>query len=88
MAAVTPPTLEQVIAMRETVKNSSEFRIVMDSGSMILESSKCFLIWDDENQLLHAINSTPGYESVSYKLPYRIMHIPYDQIEAIYANIS
>ena len=88
MAAVTPPTLEQVIAMRETIKDSSEFRVVMDSGSNILESSKCFMIWDDDNQILHAITSTLGYERVSYKLPYRILHIPYDQIEAIYANIK
>lgn len=88
MAAVTPPTLEQVIAMRETIKDSSDFRIVFDSGSMILESQKCFIIWDDENQLVHAINGTPGYDKVSYRLPYRIMHIPYDQIEAIYANTN
>lgn len=88
MAAVTPPTLEQVIAMRESIKNASTFRVVMDSGSHILESEKCFLIWDDANQLLHAITQTTGYEKVSYKLPYRILHIPYDQIEAIYANIS
>ena len=88
MAAVTPPTLEQVIAMRETIKNSETFRVVVDSGSMILDSTEAFLIWDDSNQLLHAIARTPGYEMVSYKLPYRIMHIPYDQIEAIYANIK
>ena len=88
MAAVTPPSLAQVIAMRETIKNSSNFRVVMDSGSMILDSTEVFLIWDDSNQLLHAIAQTPGYDRVSYKLPYRIMHIPYDQIEAIYANIK
>ena len=88
MAAVTPPSLAQVIAMRETIKNSSNFRVVMDSGSMVLDSSSAFLIWDDSNQLLHAIAQTPGYDKVSYKLPYRIMHIPYDQIEAIYANIK
>lgn len=88
MAAVTPPTLEQVIAMRETIKNSSTFRVVIDSGSMILDSTECFMIWDDSKQLLHAIARTPGYEKVSYRLPYRIMHIPYDQIEAIYANIK
>lgn len=88
MAAVTPPTLEQVVAMRETIKNSSTFRIVIDSGSMILDSTQAFLIWDDKDQLLHAIARTPGYEKISYKLPYRIMHIPYDQIEAIYGNIK
>lgn len=88
MAAVTPPTLEQVVAMRESIKNSETFRVVCDSGSMILDSTQTFLIWDDQNQMIHAIAQTPGYEKVSYKLPYRIMHIPYDQIEAIYANIK
>ena len=67
MAAVTPPTLEQVVAMRESIKNSETFRVVCDSGSMILDSTQTFLIWDDQNQMIH---------------------IPYNQIEAIYANIK
>lgn len=88
MAAVTPPTLEQVIAMRESVKDCAEFRLVLDSGTCILDSTKCYMIWDDSHELLHVISQTPGYESVSYGLPYRILHIPYDQIEAIYANTN
>lgn len=88
MAAVTPPTLEQVIAMRESVKDCAEFRLVLDSGTGVLDSTKCFMIWDDPNELLHVISQTPGYEKVSYELPYRILHISYDQIEAIYSNTN
>lgn len=85
LAAVVPPSLQQVIQMRETIKNAANFRILMDWGDTILDSSRNFFIWDDNHQLLYAISENCEM-GTSAGLPFKIMAFPYDQIEGIYAN--
>lgn len=87
MAAVTPPSLEQIQKMRESIKDCGSYRVVVDMGETVFDSTMSFLIWDDTNMLLHAISANTD-RLTQYKLPYRIDSIGYDQIESIYANMD
>lgn len=87
MAAVTPPSLAQIQQMRESVKNCANYRVVVDMGETVYDSTNCFFIWDDDNMLLHAIwaNTMPTTQRT---YPYRIDHVDYNQIEFIYSNVG
>lgn len=87
MAAVTPPSLAQIQQMRESVKNCGNYRVVVDMGETVYDSTMSFLIWDDANMLLHVIhpNTMPTTQRM---FPYRIDHVDYNQIEFIYANVG
>lgn len=86
MAAVTPPSLEQIQKMRESIDNCKNYRVVVDMGETVYDSTMSFIIWDDDNLLMHAIyaNTEP---LTQFKWPYKIDHVDYNQIEAIYANM-
>lgn len=90
MAAVTPPSLEQIKQMRESIKDCSNYRVVVDMGETVFDSTMSFLIWDDNNQLLHAISANTANSNIVQQCdaPFRIDHVDYAQIEAIYSNMK
>lgn len=87
MAAVTPPTLEQIQQMRKTIENCGNYRVVVDMGETVFDSTMSFLIWDDKNMLLHVINANTDLYT-QFDSPFKIDSVGYDQIESIYANIQ
>lgn len=87
MAAVTPPALEQIQKMRESIKHCKNYRVVIDMGETVFDSTMSFFIWDDEHMILHAISANTDFQTQSIA-PFRIDSIGYDQIESIYANID
>ena len=87
MAAVTPPTLEQIKQMRKTIENCNNYRVVIDMGETVFDSTMSFLIWDDNNMILYAIGANTDL-STQFNNPVKIDCIGYDQIESIYANMN
>ena len=87
MAAVTPPTLEQIKQMRKTIENCNNYRVVIDMGETVFDSTMSFLIWDDNNMILYAIGANTDL-STQFNSPFKIDCIVYDQIESIYANMN
>ena len=39
MAAVTPPTLAQIKKMRESLKNCNDYRVIVDMGETVFDST-------------------------------------------------
>ena len=87
MAAVTRPTLEQIKQMRKTIENCNNYRVVIDMGETVFDSTMSFLIWDDNNMILYAIGANTDL-STQFNSPFKIDCIGYDQIESIYANMN
>lgn len=87
MAAVTPPTLAQIKKMRDSLKNCNDYRVIVDMGETVFDSTMSLLIWDDANMLLHVIGTCSELYNQA-RAPFKICHVSYDQIEAIYANIK
>lgn len=86
MSAIIPPKLSQIQRMRETLKGCSDYRVKLDWDTAVLDSTTAFLIWDDEHELLYAIQE--NLLKSMYEQPFRICIASYDQIEDIIANYS
>ena len=86
MSAIIPPSLQQVKRMRETLKGASDYRIKLDWDTAVIDSTTAFIIWDDEHELVYAIQE--NLLKSMYEFPYRICVASYDQIEDIIANYS
>ena len=74
------PTLTQIHKMKELIKDCGAYQVLIDDR--FINSTDNFLIWDDENQLLHAINANIEVPS-QYYAPYRIRSFDYAIIERI-----
>lgn len=86
MAAIVPPKVKQIQQMRESLKGCIDYMVRLDWDTAVLDSRRAFLIWDDEHELLYAIQENDLKNKV--KCPIRISACPYDQIETIIANHS
>lgn len=88
MEYITSPTLDQIHKMKELIGDCSAYQVLIDDH--FINSTDNFLIWDDENQLLHAIS--PNIEVPSqYYAPFRIRSFDYAIIEriiGIYSDIE
>lgn len=87
MAAITPPTLEQIQKMRDSIKHCKSYRVIVDMGETVFDSTMSFFIWDDANMIFHVIGANTDLRTQSIA-PFRIDSVGYDQIESIYANID
>lgn len=87
MSAFSPPSLAQVKAMREALNGCTDYRVVVDAKETTIDSRNAFLIWDDDNQILHAIVSN----AEMYTTPdaqFKILSIAYQKICSILSNHS
>ena len=87
MSAFAPPSLAQIKAMREKVKDSENYRVIVDAKETTLDSRNAFLIWDDDHLLLHAITENAEMYTTA-DCPVKILSIDYNKICSIMANYS
>ena len=79
MPAITPATLPQIQQMKEAIKHAKSYRIYLDD-TVTIDSTTSYIIFDDSNQILHAIDANTAVES-QFTAPMRIRSISYDRIE-------
>lgn len=87
MSAPYPPSLAQIKAMREKVKDSEDYRVIVDAKETTIDSREAFLIWDDDRLLLHAILENAEMYTTA-DCPFKIISIDYHKICSIMANYS
>lgn len=80
MPGIYPPSLQTVKQMRDIISHAKAFRIYIDDAFYI-DSLTSYIIWDDDNELMHLIDSNTSY-ATQYHAPYRIRHVGYNQIES------
>lgn len=72
-----PNTVREMIAQ---LKSSGCDRFAINLTDRNLDSSGHFFIWDDANELLHAIYANPDVET-QVQTPFCMASIPYTRIE-------
>lgn len=55
MAIAVLPTTEQITKMRETIDQAKSYKIMIDCDVYMIDSNRCFIVWDDPNELVHII---------------------------------
>ena len=78
-------SLSQIQKMKTLAQMSKDFKVNSDSKFESLDSSRCFFAWDDANEMLYAITENTDIKTQA-ACPVKVMCIPYDSIEAVYAN--
>ena len=79
MPAITPPSKRIIDMMKDAIKESKAFIIMIDD-LVELNSINNFFVFDDDNKMLHAID--PNSEVMDQAIaPYRIRSFDYDRIE-------
>lgn len=79
MPSLTPPSKNAVEKMKEAVKEAKAFIIYL-SDKMEINSINNFFIFDDDNELIHAISQNSDMTSQAYA-PYQIRSFTYKSIE-------
>jgi len=80
MATVAFASTEQIKGMRNLIKDCSGYYVLIDDK--IIDSFNYFIIWDDDNNMLHTIEANTEMDSQNYA-PYKIKSYTYDWIESI-----
>ena len=78
-------TSSQIQQMKKLAQMSKNFKVNSDSKFESIDSSRCFFVWDDANEMLYGITENTDIKTQA-ACPFKIMNIPYDCIEAVYAN--
>lgn len=79
MPAITPPTQQMIDMMKDAIKHSKAFIVNLDVNVEI-NSINNYLIFDDSNKLLHAIDLNSEIVDQA-TAPFRIRSFDYDRIE-------
>lgn len=80
MATVEFASIEQIKQMRKTLEDCSGYFVLIDDK--IIDSFNKFIIWDDENNMLHTIEANSEMDSQHYA-PFKVKSFTYDWIESI-----
>lgn len=86
MPGIYPPPKDTLKNWRKIIPYCKMFKIYIDDDFYI-DSMKYFLIWDDENEILHCIRSNNVYD-VQTIAPYMIRHVPYSQFEWFFYELA
>ena len=78
------PTLEQIHAMKASIKDADMYEVKIKTNKLgPLRSNQYFFVWDDSNQILYAVSENA--DLAAPRAPFKMTAYPYSEISGIAA---